>query len=81
MAAISIGFAAWVIYMGATQSVRPIWPAIVFPPALIINAILLLIGAGIKGGRLGRIIGLWLEVKEADLRKRLASIKTPSPHE
>ena len=48
----------------------PLW-VLLLPPGLLLNVVYLLFHYPIQGqGRLLRLIGLWLDAKEAELRKR-----------
>jgi len=49
----------------------PLWPALLLPPGLFLNVVYLMFHHPIQGqGRLLRLVGLWLDAKEAELRKR-----------
>ena len=71
----SIALAILVVYLGITGHPKPVWPLYVLPPAFILNAIILIKDGTPAGGRFGRLVRLWLDVKEADLRERLARTK------
>jgi hypothetical protein len=47
------------------------WVAIMIPPALVLNLVYLVFGVSRStSGRFSRLVGLWLDAKEAELRKR-----------
>jgi uncharacterized membrane protein YhaH (DUF805 family) len=72
----SIALAIWVIHEGMISHPRPVWPLYVLPPAFILNAVMLVTSAPSGSGRIGRLVRLWLDVKEADLRERLGHTKS-----
>jgi hypothetical protein len=76
----SVIAAALIIHEGVTEHKSVIWPLFVLPPLFALNAFVLVATAARRyENRLGRIIKLWFEVKEADLRARLPRTKSSEP--
>jgi hypothetical protein len=74
LALCSVAAACFVVYAGFHEHPQPIWPLYVVPPILILNAFCLLSGRA-PNFRISKLIGLWLDAKEAELRARAQRTK------
>jgi hypothetical protein len=67
----SAASAGYIIYESIHFHPSPDWVGLVVPLCLALNIFYLLRSAPQKAsGRIGRLIGLWMDAKEAELRRR-----------
>lgn len=84
LAILSMGLAIWIVYFDIKywrQLTDPIWLAVGAPPILLLNAFCLISMKSNGGPRIFRLLSLWLEVKESDLRSRLRGSNSSSHSE
>jgi hypothetical protein len=69
--ALSAASAGYIIYVSIHDHPRPDWVGLVVPLGFALNIFYLLRSAPHKAsGRISRLIGLWMDAKEAELRRR-----------
>ncbi len=81
LAIVSVAVAVWIVFYGIMyggDASDPIWAYFVFPLIFLLNAFCLVSDKANGGPRIFRLLNLWLEVKENDLRSRLRGTNTLS---